>query len=62
MSTFTLLALLLYPDGEYRAFDLGATHSYEECQLAKERAAVQLSDDLSVAQLIALKCKEEIGI
>ena len=61
MLIFTLVALLLYPDGKYLALNLG-DGSYQECQAAKQKAELQLTASLSVAQLVAVKCQKSIEL
>jgi hypothetical protein len=62
MLTFSLLALLLYPDGHYLSLDLGDRLSNEQCVAGELRVETQLKDDLSVAQLMAVKCKKRVEL
>jgi hypothetical protein len=62
MITFTLLALLLYPDptpGRYEVLKLGEGLTKEECVIAQNRTHVQLPQTLSVAKLVATACQKE---
>ena len=56
MLTFTLIALLLYPDGHYIPLHIGENLTGARCAVEKERALLQLPNTLTVARLIAIKC------
>ena len=62
MLTFTLIALLLYPDGHYVSLKLGGNLTSRQCSREEERALVQLRATLSVTKLIAVRCDENHSI
>lgn len=56
MLTFTLLVSLLMPSGEVQSLLLGEGMTREKCDREAVRAQVQLTDTLSVAQLVEIRC------
>ena len=62
MITFTLIVLLLMPSGDIQTLNFGADFTREECVREARRADLQLSQTLSVAKIMSIRCRENMRI
>ena len=59
MLTFSLIVILLYPEGDTMRFEFGASLSRDACQTAIVRTQLQLEQTLSTAMVHSVSCEPE---